>query len=75
MARDISKSYGGVKACREVDFTVHAVGADWPGVTNFEQYHEYVRHLAGTVADGVVCSIMSSPAHVRRVCETAAAAQ
>jgi len=31
--------------------------------------------LAGTVADGVVCSIMSSPAHVRRVCDTAAAAR
>src|SRR5216683_2725887 len=31
--------------------------------------------LAGAVADGVVCSIMSSPAHVRRVFETAAAAR
>ena len=28
--------------------------------------------LAGAVADGVVCSIMSSPAHVRRVRETIA---
>src|SRR6266849_5549137 len=31
--------------------------------------------LAGAVADGVVCSIMSSPAHVRRVFETASAAR
>jgi 5,10-methylenetetrahydromethanopterin reductase len=31
--------------------------------------------LAGTVADGVVCSIMSSPAHVRRVRDTVAAAR
>ena len=31
--------------------------------------------LAGAVADGVVCSIMSSPAHVRRVRETTAAAR
>jgi 5,10-methylenetetrahydromethanopterin reductase len=31
--------------------------------------------LAGAVADGVVCSIMSSPAHVRRVRATVAAAR
>jgi 5,10-methylenetetrahydromethanopterin reductase len=31
--------------------------------------------LAGAVADGVVCSVMSSPAHVRRVRDTAAAAR
>jgi 5,10-methylenetetrahydromethanopterin reductase len=31
--------------------------------------------LAGAIADGVVCSIMSSPAHVRRVSETTAAAR
>jgi 5,10-methylenetetrahydromethanopterin reductase len=31
--------------------------------------------LAGAVADGVVCSIMSSPAHVRRVRDTVAAAR
>ena len=31
--------------------------------------------LAGEVADGVLCSIMSSPAHVRRVRETTAAAR
>ncbi len=31
--------------------------------------------LAGAIADGVVCSIMSSPAHVRRVRETTAAAR
>jgi 5,10-methylenetetrahydromethanopterin reductase len=31
--------------------------------------------LAGAVADGVVCSIMSSPAHVRRVRATTAAAR
>lgn len=31
--------------------------------------------LAGAVADGVVCSIMSSPAHVRRVRDTIAAAR
>ena len=31
--------------------------------------------LAGAVADGVVCSIMSSPAHVRRVRETIAPAR
>jgi alkanesulfonate monooxygenase SsuD/methylene tetrahydromethanopterin reductase-like flavin-dependent oxidoreductase (luciferase family) len=31
--------------------------------------------LAGAIADGVVCSIMSSPAHVRRVRETAGAAR
>ena len=29
--------------------------------------------LAGDIADGVVCSVMSSPAHVRRVRETTAA--
>ncbi|MGH7401844.1 MAG: LLM class flavin-dependent oxidoreductase, partial [Candidatus Rokuibacteriota bacterium] len=31
--------------------------------------------LAGAVADGVVCSIMSSPAHVRRARDTATAAR
>jgi len=31
--------------------------------------------LAGAVADGVVCSVMSSPAHVRRVRDTATAAR
>jgi 5,10-methylenetetrahydromethanopterin reductase len=31
--------------------------------------------LAGAIADGVVCSVMSSPGHVRRVRETAAAAR
>ena len=31
--------------------------------------------LAGAIADGVVCSIMSSPAHVRRVRETVTAAR
>src|SRR5262249_26306851 len=31
--------------------------------------------LAGALADGVVCSIMSSPAHVRRVRETVAPAR
>jgi 5,10-methylenetetrahydromethanopterin reductase len=31
--------------------------------------------LAGAVADGVVCSVMSSPAHVRRVRETIAPAR
>src|SRR5258708_1736909 len=31
--------------------------------------------LAGAVADGVVCSIMSSPAHVRRARETVAPAR
>ena len=31
--------------------------------------------LAGVIADGVVCSVMSSPAHVRRVRETTAAAR
>jgi len=31
--------------------------------------------LAGAIADGVVCSVMSSPGHVRRVRETTAAAR
>jgi 5,10-methylenetetrahydromethanopterin reductase len=31
--------------------------------------------LAGTIADGVLCSIMSSPGHVRRVRETVSAAR
>ena len=31
--------------------------------------------LAGAIADGVVCSVMSSPAHVRRVRETTTAAR
>lgn len=30
-------------------------------------------HLAGEIADGVVCSVLSSPGHVRRVRRTAAA--
>jgi hypothetical protein len=24
------------------DFTVHATGADWPGVVDFEKYHQYI---------------------------------
>jgi len=56
---DVEKSIDDVmKAHPEVfDFNVHAPGADWPGVRDFEAYHQYV--VQSLIAKGY-CAIFDS---------------
>jgi alkanesulfonate monooxygenase SsuD/methylene tetrahydromethanopterin reductase-like flavin-dependent oxidoreductase (luciferase family) len=62
------------------DFSLRDVGLEWkpaqpdlPIVLGVKGPRALA--LAGAIADGVVCSIMSSPAHVRRVRDTTGAAR